>query len=463
VQHFGSKLVTSQAQEPSDEPHYRALSRRTGFFRTPAGLFRAEPPAASAWPGRSPKQLGAKGFNFPWGRLIKFTCFVVLAAVGIAVLYRQFVVKVSREAVINARVAVIRAQIDGIATTSITIPGSPVKAGAPIGQLEDPLADDTLLIELHRDTSVTEIERAALAGRLADLERAQTEATQQAEAYRAGRVKELEQQVQEAQTNLAAASAREADAKDAASRGNTLYSRGFQSDQAQEKLRHQQEIARQAVLAAGNRLAALSIELEAAREGTFLGDSYNDVPYSLQRARELALQIAETRTELDEASAKGVALRTEIAEEQHRLEAHTRAKLTAPVDGNLWSVDAEPGEYVRKGQDIMTVLDCSSAVVTASVAARDYNELRLGDPVRFRVAGTERAYDGHIVRLGSSATFAIPPVVGEHQIVVALSDLAASGEDGCAVGRIGEVTFKETGNSLPARLSRRLLGLFNLF
>jgi biotin carboxyl carrier protein len=411
----------------------------------------------------SPDRLGAGGLKLPWGRLIKFTCFAMLAAVGIAVLYRQFVVKVSREAVINARVAVIRAQIDGIATTSITIPGSPVKAGAPIGQVEDPLADDTFLIQLQRDASVTEIERAALAGRLFDLERAQTEAAQQAEAYRTGRVKELEQQVQEAQTNLAAASAREEDAKDAARRGNTLYFRGFQSDQAQEKLRHQQEIERQGALAAGSRLAALSIELEAARQGTFLGDSYNDVPYSLQRARELALQIAETRTELDEASAKGAALRTEIAAQQRRLAAHTRAKLTAPVDGNLWSVDAEPGEYVRKGQDIMTVLDCASAVVTASVAARDYNELRLGDPVRFRVSGTERAYDGHIVRLGSSATFAIPPVVGEHQIVAALSDLAASGEDSCAVGRTGEVTFKETGNTLPARLSQRLLGLFNRF
>jgi hypothetical protein len=54
-------------------------------------------------------------------------------------------------------------------------------------------------------------------------------------------------------------------------------------------------------------------------------------------------------------------------------------------------------------------------MVTASVSDRDYNELHLGDPVRFRVSGTDRDYSGRIVKLGSTTTFAIPSDPGSHQ------------------------------------------------
>ena len=47
---------------------------------------------------------------------------------------------------------------------------------------------------------------------------------------------------------------------------------------------------------------------------------------------------------------------------------------------------------MRKGQGILTVLDCSTVMVTASVSERDYNELYLGEPVRFRVSGTRSAF-----------------------------------------------------------------------
>jgi hypothetical protein len=110
----------------------------------------------------------------------------------------------------------------------------------------------------------------------------------------------------------------------------------------------------------------------------------------------------------------------------------------------------------------LTLLDCSTVIVTASVSERDYNELHLGDPVRFRISGTDRQYAGRIVKLGSSAAFAIPFDPGTHQIVVAVPKLAASSEDGCAVGRTGEVIFGHSGPDLAARLVRSLLGLLGI-
>jgi len=128
--------------------------------------------------------------------------------------------------------------------------------------------------------------------------------------------------------------------------------------------------------------------------GTYLGDNYNDVPSSFQRARELTVRIDETRATLGELKQKGKAIAAQLVAEQKRLTARSSAALMAPIGGSLWTVQAAAGEYVRKGQELFTVLDCSTVVVTASVSERDYKELRLGDPVRFRVAGSDREYSG---------------------------------------------------------------------
>ena len=395
-------------------------------------------------------------------RAAKLACAALLLAAGLVSLYQQLVVRASRDAVINARVAVIRAPIDGIATATVTTPGMAIKTGEAIGRVEDPLADDARLAQLEREASAAELERDSLPRRLTDLERARGEAAAQAEAYRLGRVRQLELRTEEARANLDAAAAREADAKAVVGRGAALHARGFQSDEAQEKARYAQEVEDQAVIAARMRLDALAVELDAARTGTFLGDSYNDAPSSLQRARELALRITETQAAIDEMRRKSQAVQSQLADERDRLAAHSKAVLTAPVEGQLWTVLAAPGEYVRKGQDLLTVLDCSTMIVTASVSDRDYNELHLGDPVRFRVSGTDREYAGRIVKLGGSTAFAIPFDPGSHQIVAAIPKLAASSEDGCAVGRTGEVIFEDVSDGLAARLIGSLRSLLRM-
>ena len=175
---------------------------------------------------------------FAWRRVGKFAFGAALLAAGLLTIYQQLVVRVSRDAVINARIAVIRAPIDGIATAAVTTPGTEIKAGTPIGRVEDPLADDARLAQLVREASATELERDSLARRLSDLDRARAVAEAQAEAYRVGRVRQLELRIEETRANLAAATEREGDADATAARGAALHTRGFQSDEAQEKARH---------------------------------------------------------------------------------------------------------------------------------------------------------------------------------------------------------------------------------
>ena len=161
-----------------------------------------------------------------------------------------------------------------------------------------------------------------------------------------------------------------------------------------ERALRTRETTSQERIAAQKRLQALHVDLQAARAGTYLGDNYNDVPSSYQRARELDVRVEEAKGALDGVSEKITTIMAQLAAEQVRLAARSAARLTTPIAGNLWTASVASGEYVRKGQELATIVDCSSASVTAAVSTRTYNDLRLGDAVRFRVAGTSREYGG---------------------------------------------------------------------
>jgi multidrug resistance efflux pump len=403
--------------------------------------------------------------TIPWRRYSKFALGAALIAIAAATTYQQVFVRVSREAVINARVTTIRAPMDGIVKTASAVPGRAVQAGDTIGDIEDPTADDARVFQLQQDLHATEREHTALTSRLADLRRSRAEADAQAEAYRIGRVQQDQLRVEEARANLTAGIARQTDAIAAERRGAALNARGYMANSAYERALHAREVVQQDVIAARKRLDALTVELEAARGGTYLGDNYNDVPSSFQRARELTVRIEETEAAVHQVVGKQDALAMEIAAEQKRLAARRGASLAAPIGGNLWNVQAASDEYVRKGQELFTILDCSTVLVTASVSERDYNELRLGDPVHFRVSGSNREYSGTISKLGLTSTgrsFAIPPEERRQQVAVQVPGLQESDSDRCAVGRTGEVVFGQHGNGLGTRFVeglRHLLGL----
>jgi hypothetical protein len=107
-----------------------------------------------------------------------------------------------------------------------------------------------------------------------------------------------------------------------------------------------------------------------------------------------------------------------------------------------------PGEQVAPGQDLVKLLDCSGALVTASVSESVYNHLRVGTPARFRLRDDGRVYAGRVVNLtgysGAGANLAIEPsslVKEPYRVMVAVPDLQAS--PSCNIGRTGRVYFGE--------------------
>ena len=105
---------------------------------------------------------------------------------------------------------------------------------------------------------------------------------------------------------------------------------------------------------------------------------------------------------------------------------------------------------MRKGQDLVRFLDCSGALVTATVRESVFNQLHIGEKTQFRFSNQSGRYDGTIVRMSGSAAppdnLAIPATgssSGGYRVVISVPELASAH---CGVGRTGSVAF----NSSPA-------------
>ncbi len=75
---------------------------------------------------------------------------------------------------------------------------------------------------------------------------------------------------------------------------------GIISKATQEKYTRDAHVTAETYAALEHRLAALNVELKAALQGTFIGDTYNDRPRSSQRRDEVGERIGELNATLRE-------------------------------------------------------------------------------------------------------------------------------------------------------------------
>jgi multidrug resistance efflux pump len=118
----------------------------------------------------------------------------------------------------------------------------------------------------------------------------------------------------------------------------------------------------------------------------------------------------------------------------------------------VWEVLTAPGEQVNRGQDLLRMLDCSTAVVTATVSESVYNRLQVGAPARFRFRDGGKEHEGFIVHLTgvaeAPANLAIAPrslIKEAYRVTVAIP--ALTGSPTCQLGRTGRVVFGEAAAS----------------
>ncbi|MDA9427480.1 MULTISPECIES: HlyD family secretion protein [Bradyrhizobium] len=352
----------------------------------------------------------------------------------------------SVEAVLNSRLVTLRSPIGGrVAAAQRLTDQARLDAGTVVLRVVNSRSDRTRLDDLRRQKSRLENERPSLATKLAAAQAAQKDLARQAAQFRDGRVLQLEARIAEIQTSIEAAVARREEAGAAVERASSLAKSGNVSSVELTRLTRELSVSQQTELGARKRLDAAKVELAAARNGSFLGDSYNDRPSSVQREEEMRQRAGDLEADLARTDTEIAWLANEIKVEEIRFADLSEANITTPVAGRVWEMMTSPGEDVQAGQPLLKVLDCSGAVITANVTESVYNRLQLGDLATFEPNDGGELISGTVVNLtgaaGAPANLAINPDAlskEPYRVTVALRDAAARA---CTVGRTGRVVF----------------------
>ncbi|WP_157791052.1 hypothetical protein [Bradyrhizobium elkanii] len=239
----------------------------------------------------------------------------------------------SADATLNARLYIVRAPIEGKVTLAVKSIGARISPGELIAELNDQRFDTARLLELDRDRTNQQIELNRLVGQREALSASRSRFDVQSTDYQRGRVRQIEARIAEtkAAQDAAAARLRQADAE--FKRANELSTRGVQTVANLDRARATYDVAQQELESAQQRVNYLETELTSARDGVFIGESYNDAPSSAQRIRELEQRLAELDGQIDA--------------ERLRVNSLSFATLNAGVVGLVWDILIDDGQYAH--------------------------------------------------------------------------------------------------------------------
>ena len=354
----------------------------------------------------------------------------------------------SAEAVVNARVITLRAPIEGDVTmaAAATDIGSTFRNNEEILTIRNRRADYSHLDSLRRERDQLGTAISALEAKKQLLEQNLVELSEQQENFRVGRITQLDQRIREIDADLAATEAQHDMALQTLTRASALRKTDAVSQAYLDKALQDERVTKNTIQSLTERRKGSMVELEAARKFIFIGDSYNDTPQSAQRKMEVALELADVRARLEGSKAELAVLMTRIDAETRRNEELSSASIRSTVNGRVWEILTAPGEHVNTGQDLMRLLDCGSAMVTASVSETTYQKLRIGQNATFQPRGGGKELHGRIVGLNGLAAVSSNSAIQQsmlarepYHVTLNFPGLTEGAE--CQIGRSGLVKF----------------------
>jgi hypothetical protein len=353
-------------------------------------------------------------------------------------------------AVVSGQTAIIRATQDGYALLNALRRGSAVHKGEAIGTIVlSPTGDNKsmTLVQTKGRVDAIQSEIVALQGQIRELQ-------ERTEKNRVARIDDLSSKMEQASANIEAARAKEAAASAVRDRQQKLYSIGYTVKSSVEAAEHTADGARLDRTAAEKQIATLQVELSAAREGTFLQDAYNDAAYSQQHADQLRLRIADLQAESQQQRHVLNLLEDDsqlVSASDQNAASRQKVSVLSPVSGIAWSV-TNNGQYVRAGDEIARIVDCSQLSANATVSPLEYASIKDGGRASFRQTDQKQPWKGTVTWAGvpesNETATSIPAALApgsnnaQYRVIVALDDV--SDATNCPAGKFGRVVFENT-------------------
>ncbi len=396
---------------------------------------------------------------------IRIILGAILLLGGLYIVVGEHLSGTSADATINAGTTVLRAPVEGQIEFTIRNIGARVSDDETVARITDERFDTARLIDLERARSSLEADLGRIKAQVAAVGEARKVLQAQAKDYQEGRIRQIQARIAEAQATQGSAAARLREAESALKRTTELSDRGVQTAITLDRAKAEFDVAKQEIESSRARANYLTTELSSAQNGVFIGDSYNDAPFSTQRIREFDLRLAELAAETAQINLRLKQSAEQISAERLRVNRLTSADLNVQQPGIVWNFLASNGEHVNRGQDLVKFVDCSSVMVTASVSESLYARLKIAMPAQFRLNGDSRVFNATITRLGGSGASSLysnlaigpsPEHLTRFDVTLTVPELASNPELACSVGRTGRVIF----SGGPLTSMRQALGRF---
>ena len=373
--------------------------------------------------------------------------------------------RIAPSAFINAEIVRVTAPIAGRLTQELPRKGEFVAKSSSVALIQSLSPDRRHLLDLDRQYAAAKDNAELARTQLAEIATMDAELGKRTDAFRAGVISRLGFEIEEAEAERQGCLAEANQRRDVGSRMEALVKAGNASQIRTSEALASQEATLTRCRMADARLHRLETELKSARDGIFLRDGTNDVPYSQQQRDRLTLRRQEMQNQLLQETSRLAGLSDEIAEERNRLARVGHYDLTLPASHVVWSVAASPGSAVTEGQTLLDFADCGRRFVAVELPERDFEQIKPGDPAVVRLIGSNEWVDGEVRQVRGSAARAddrllaaqVPtPNAGNITVEVALSGgvTPADGNGFCNIGRLAEVRFQRSGFAVARGIGR---------
>ena len=405
---------------------------------------------------------------FKLRRLLKIAVACsVLAAGGYAVWSAQAYI-VSDNAVVSAYVTALRAPIEGYVSAGRLSVGAAIDPGSVLATVTNPRVDDQRLTELQDRVKRLASERAAIARQRDTLEATRLELIQRGEAYRQATLARLTGEMAATKMSLEAKLSESEQAKRDFARKANLARSGTASLSDLDKAHYLSDALDRQAESLKGQIASVQAQLDAATLGVMTEAGGNDVTYSVQRADEVRLRIADLDRAMDTIVGDAREAAARLDEETRRVDLLRSAAMAAPAAGMLWKVGSSNGERIGVGDMTAELVDCGAAFLVATIPQTAYADVLLGGEAQFRLAGKSRERSGTIISVTGDASLlgdrnlaAVP--VDQHRptamvrVAVPPSSNVASE---CLVGRTARVLLPTIGRSVTEEVGRLVRRIF---
>ncbi len=379
----------------------------------------------------------------------------------------------STSARVNAPILTLRSPIDGnVKFHCPATSGAEARAGAPLFEVENSLADEDRLDSLNDEKALVESRIAGSQRQLESLIDLRNRLSASAAECRKARTRVLQLECEGAQASLENARAvkRQRDFEDDQLR--QLQGSGSVSAQDGSAARFAAEAAGHSVVQAQKIVERLMEQIRGLRAGidADVADSGNDLSYSTQRLHELDCRIEESRASLSQDEAKLAQMDRHIRAATERLARHARFATTAATDSVVWRRYAGDDTPVPADSPLLDLVNPAEVFIDAVIGESDWKRIRPGDAARVRLPGSRKELKavvkqifGHALPWPDAclAAAAVPTTQQEIHVILRLTEPLGNddgGSDGglsLPIGLPAEVTFVSTGDALKSLFGHR--------